>query len=168
MKTLSAIFRQTALVLTCVAIISAAGCKSAPKTGGGDGPADSASIDENTLGDSDTGKAMGLQTIHFPYDSFTLDGEAKNQLKANAAVLKQNPAVNIQIEGHADSRGGIQYNIALGERRANAVRNYLVSQGIKGNRITTISYGKERLIDSGDSEEAHAKNRRANFVITSK
>lgn len=126
------------------------------------------SADENVMGDSDSGKAMGLQTVHFPYDSFVLDGEAKRVLANNVKVLKDKGSVKIQIEGHCDQRGGIQYNIALGEKRANAVKKYMQDQGVAGDRITTISYGKERPVDNGTSEEAMAKNRRANFVITTR
>lgn len=124
--------------------------------------------DENVTGDSDSGKAMGLQTIYFPYDAFILDAEAKRILKANADILKDKTSVKIQIEGHCDQRGGIQYNIALGEKRANATMKYLVDLGISGDRISIISFGKERPIDPSTSEEAYAKNRRANFVITSR
>ena len=118
-------------------------------------------------GDSDNGKAMGLQTINFPYDSFVIDSEGKSRAKANIAILKDKTSVKIQIEGHCDQRGGIQYNLALGEKRANAVRKYFVDAGIAKDRVTTISFGKERPLDPGSSEDAYAKNRRANFVITS-
>ncbi len=119
-------------------------------------------------GDSDSGKAMGLQTVHFPYDSFALDEESKGVLTSNAEILKGKDTLKVQIEGHCDQRGGIQYNIALGEKRANATKNYLVEMGIAADRVTTISFGKERPLDAGSSEEAYSKNRRANFVITSK
>lgn len=119
-------------------------------------------------GDSDTNKAMGLKTVHFAYDSFALSGEEKEVLKNNGEILKTNTSLKIQIEGHCDARGGIQYNIALGEKRANATKKFLEDLGIQGDRVTTISFGKERLLDTGSTEEAHAKNRRANFVITSK
>ena len=115
---------------------------------------------------SDAGNAMGLQTVHYAYDSSLLSAEAKSTLKANAAILKSNPSVHVQIEGHCDQRGGIQYNIALGEKRANAAKHYLEDQGVADARITTISYGKEHLLDPAETEEAYAKNRRANFVIT--
>jgi len=120
------------------------------------------------LGDSDSGKAMGLETIRFPYDSFTLNDEARTTLKNNISILKDKASLKVQVEGHCDSRGGIQYNIALGEKRANAVRKFMEEQGVGADRLSTISYGKERLMDSSDSEGAHSKNRRANFVITSK
>ena len=127
-----------------------------------------ADADVNAMGDSDSGKALGLQTIHFGYDTYTLDDEAKGILKSNAAVMKDKTSVKIQIEGHCDARGGIQYNIALGEKRANAVKKFMVDQGIKGNRISVISFGKEKPVDPGTTEEAYAKNRRANFVVTSR
>lgn len=118
-------------------------------------------------GDSDSGKASGLQTVTFPYDSNVLDSSAKSKLKENAEILKSRSNLKVQIEGHCDERGGIQYNIALGERRANAARNFLVEAGIAGDRLTIISYGKERPVDPRSSEDAWSKNRRANFVITS-
>jgi peptidoglycan-associated lipoprotein len=166
MTTLSATFRRLSIFVTLIALISALGmgCKSAPKVDEGAVPG----ADENAMGDSDSGKAMGLQTINFPYDSFTLDGGAKGKLKGNADILKGSQNLKIQVEGHCDDRGGIQYNIALGEKRANAVKKYLTDMGVAGDRITTISFGKERLIAQGSSEDAHARNRRANFVITSR
>ncbi len=115
---------------------------------------------------SDQGNALGLQTVHFQYDSNTLSAEAKSVLKSDAQILKDHPAVHVQIEGHCDQRGGIQYNIALGERRAESAKHYLEDQGVPSGRIATISYGKERPIDSAETEAAYAKNRRANFVIT--
>ena len=119
-------------------------------------------------GDSDNGKAMGLQSVNFPYDSFVFDQEGKSRMKQNVAILKDKGSLKIQVEGHCDQRGGIQYNLALGEKRANAVRKYLVDKGIEKDRITTISFGKERPLDPGTSEDAYAKNRRANFVITTR
>jgi peptidoglycan-associated lipoprotein len=89
-------------------------------------------------------------------------------LKENAALLHKYPKVKIQIEGHCDERGTNEYNLALGERRANSTRNYLISLGISPDRISTISYGEERPLDPGHNEEAWAKNRRAHFVILSK
>jgi len=124
-------------------------------------------MSDMSLGDSDSGRALGLVTIRFPYDSFALDGEAKEGLKNNASILKDKASVAVQIEGHCDSRGGVQYNIALGEKRANAVKKALEGMGVAAGRISTISYGKERLLDPSETEAAHSKNRRANFVITS-
>lgn len=127
-----------------------------------------ANADENASGDSDAGKANGLQTINFPYDSFTIDSNAQAILASNAQTLKDKASLKIQVEGHCDTRGGVQYNLGLGEKRAVAVRKHLIKLGIASNRITTVSFGKEKLLDSSDTEDAHAKNRRANFVITSR
>lgn len=128
----------------------------------------SAAVDESELGSSDQGKAFGLQTVHFTFDSSLLNSEAKSVLAQNADVLKSHSSLKIQIEGHCDKRGGIQYNIALGEKRANSTKKYLEDLGVAGDRLTIISYGKEHPLASGDDEESYAKNRRANFVVTSK
>ncbi|HET7230660.1 MAG TPA: OmpA family protein, partial [Longimicrobium sp.] len=83
-----------------------------------------------------------------------------------AIVLRSNPGVRIRIEGHADQRGSTEYNLALGQRRAEAVRAYLVNLGIDGSRLATTSYGKERPLVEGDDEDAWARNRRAEFSVT--
>jgi len=166
MTTQSGIFRRLSLILGVSAMIFIAGCAGNKKKDEGGVPT-APSADENTAtGDSDSGKALGLQTVHFPYDSFVLDGEGKGVLKSNSDILKDKEALKVQIEGHCDQRGGVQYNIALGEKRANAARKYLQDLGIAGDRITVISFGKERLLDQGTTDDAHAKNRRGNFVIT--
>lgn len=113
---------------------------------------------------SDSGNISGLSTVHFEYDQAALTTEARKELAENADWIKNNPDVTVQIEGHCDSRGSVEYNLALGERRAKSVKNYLVSLGIDPKRLTIISYGKEKPIASGDTEEAYHKNRRANFV----
>ncbi len=119
-------------------------------------------------GDSDSATAGGLQTVYFGFDSANLDGSAKETLKGNAEFLKSNPSVEVQVEGHCDERGGIQYNLALGERRAKSVRDYLVAMGVAAKRISLISYGKEKPVAFGHDESAWGKNRRGNFVITAK
>ncbi|MCM2279663.1 MAG: OmpA family protein [Oligoflexia bacterium] len=160
-------FAMLAMLASLLSVAACAGKKPAEEQPDSAVP-NAVDADENATGDSDSGKALGLQTVHFPYDSFALDAEGKTVLAANAQILKDKSSVKIQIEGHCDQRGGIQYNIALGEKRANAVKNHLVEQGIPADRITTISFGKERPLDAGATEEAYGKNRRANFVITSK
>ncbi|MEQ8166231.1 MAG: peptidoglycan-associated lipoprotein Pal [Alphaproteobacteria bacterium] len=105
--------------------------------------------------------------VFFDFDRYNIDGEAEDTLKAQAAWLESNPSVTVTVEGHADERGTREYNLALGERRANAVKNYLVALGIDDGRITTISYGKERPAVEGSNEAAWAKNRRAVTVVTS-
>lgn len=109
-----------------------------------------------------------LKDIHFDFDKYDIRPEDAEILKENASLLMRYPRVEIQIEGHCDERGTNEYNLALGERRANAARNYLVSLGITADRIATISYGEERPVDPGHHEEAWAKNRRDHFVILSK
>ncbi len=118
-------------------------------------------------GDSDSGKAGALQTIFFAYDSSSLSGDARSTLERNVAFLKDNPSVEVQIEGHCDERGGVQYNLALGERRAKAVRDYMVAMGVSASRVSTISFGKERPLAFGHDDSAWGQNRRANFVVTS-
>lgn len=151
-------------------VVGLAGCKSAPKTDETDVPGGTEmnAGDANQMGDSDSGKAMGMQTVHFKYDSFDIDSEGRQAIATNVEILKAHPTVKVQIEGHCDQRGGIQYNIALGEKRANTVRDAVKKAGISADRLSTISYGKERLLDPSMTEEAYAKNRRANFAITSK
>lgn len=109
-----------------------------------------------------------LKTVYFDFDKANLRPEAKELLKVNAQVLKDNPDVAVSIEGHCDERGTVEYNLALGERRANAAKQYLVDMGVAAGRMRTISYGEERPADPGQNEAAWAKNRRAAFVRTDK
>ncbi|OGQ01068.1 MAG: peptidoglycan-associated lipoprotein [Deltaproteobacteria bacterium RBG_19FT_COMBO_46_12] len=109
-----------------------------------------------------------LKDIYFGYDKYEIRREDEEILKENAAFLKKNPKMKIQIEGHCDDRGTAEYNLALGERRANHTKKYLVSLGIASDRISTISYGEERPLDPSNNEEAWAKNRRAHIVVLSK
>jgi peptidoglycan-associated lipoprotein len=109
-----------------------------------------------------------LKDIHFEFDKYDIRSVDEAILKENAAFLKNNPRMKIQVEGHCDERGTVEYNLALGERRANNTKKYLVSLGIPSDRISTISYGKEKPFDKGHHEEAWAKNRRAHIVVLSK
>jgi peptidoglycan-associated lipoprotein len=109
-----------------------------------------------------------LKDIRFDYDKYDIRRVDEEILRENAAFLKKNPKMKIQIEGHCDERGTVEYNLALGERRANNTKRYLVSLGITSDRISTISFGKERPLDPGHHEEAWAKNRRAHIVVLSK
>ncbi|MBM3503756.1 MAG: peptidoglycan-associated lipoprotein Pal [Alphaproteobacteria bacterium] len=103
--------------------------------------------------------------VFFDYDKFDLKPEARRTLERQAAWLKRFPNVNLTVEGHADERGTREYNLALGERRANSVRNFLVSQGIEARRVRMISYGKERPVALGSNETAWAQNRRGVSVV---
>jgi peptidoglycan-associated lipoprotein len=108
---------------------------------------------------------MALSDAFFAFDSYSLSAEAKGTLEANAREMKRVTDKMITIEGHCDERGTKAYNLALGEKRANAARDYLVAMGVNASRITTVSYGKERPFDPGHDETAWAKNRRAHFVV---
>ena len=107
-----------------------------------------------------------LQPVFFGYDSSEINAAARGVIATNADVLSQNPTWVIAIEGHCDSRGTPEYNLALGERRAYAVRDHLVGLGIAADRMQTISYGEEFPFVPGETEDAWASNRRAHFVIT--
>jgi peptidoglycan-associated lipoprotein len=109
-----------------------------------------------------------LKDIHFDFDKYDVRPADEVVLKENAAFLKNNPKMKIQIEGHCDERGTVEYNLALGERRANNTKKYLVFLGIPSDRISAISFGKERPLDKGHHEEAWARNRRAHIVVLSK
>jgi len=103
--------------------------------------------------------------VLFDFDSSALTPRAQQNLTAKAAYLRDNPNAAVTIEGHCDERGTAAYNMALGERRAEAAKSFLVNLGISANRLNTISYGEERPIDPRSNEEAWAKNRRAQFVL---
>jgi peptidoglycan-associated lipoprotein len=106
------------------------------------------------------------QDITFDFDKYDLRTDARTILDRKASFLNQNNSIRAQIEGHCDERGTNEYNLALGERRANAAKQYLTTAGISAGRLSTISYGEERPLDPGHTEAAWAKNRRDHFVIT--
>jgi peptidoglycan-associated lipoprotein len=106
-----------------------------------------------------------LGDVFYDFDSATLSTEAQEQLKQDAAWLGSNSAKRALIEGHCDSRGTSEYNLALGERRSGTAKEYLVKLGVASSRLETVSYGEERPFDSAQNEEAWAKNRRAHFVV---
>jgi len=111
------------------------------------------------------GSSPGLTTIYFDYDEANLRSDAKSGLKSNAEFMKSNSASAVLIEGNCDERGSEEYNLALGMRRAEAAKRYLVDLGIESSRLSTISYGEERPAASGSGESAWAKNRRDDFKI---
>ena len=106
-----------------------------------------------------------LEQVRFAYDQATLSDQARNTLTANATILELAPELKVSIEGHCDARGSDEYNLSLGERRAQSVRTYLVSLGIAPQRLKTISYGEEKPLDTANNELAWAKNRRAEFRL---
>lgn len=104
--------------------------------------------------------------IYFEYDSDQLTPDTQERLRDKASILRANPSIRLRIEGHADERGSTEYNLALGQRRAESVRVFLAGYGIGEERLPTISYGKERPLVEGSGEAAWARNRRAEFVVT--
>lgn len=166
---------NTALILT--AALTVAGCASAPKNvavappsvtpppptvqqapvqqPSGPAPGSAADFKASTTSD----------TIHFALDKFDIDPESRAILDTQAAWLLKYPSVRATIEGHCDERGTREYNLALGDRRANAAKNYLAARGIDAGRLTTISYGKERPIALGSDEASWAQNRRAVTIV---
>ena len=113
---------------------------------------------------SDSGTINGLKTVFFPYDKATLSSSEKAKLDGNVSWMKNNSSAKLTIEGNCDQRGSNEYNLSLGERRANAVKQMMVSAGVASDRLSTVSFGEEKPLVQGDSESAMAKNRRANFV----
>ena len=105
--------------------------------------------------------------VYFDYDKYDIRADAQPVLSAQAAWLVRYPSVKVRIEGNADERGTREYNLALGGRRANSVKDFLISHGIGADRIETISYGKEMPIDPGNTEQAYAKNRNGHTAIVS-
>jgi peptidoglycan-associated lipoprotein len=109
-----------------------------------------------------------LKDAFFDYDKADLRDDARTVLSANAEWLKKNRTIQFLIEGHCDERGTSEYNLALGDRRANAAKEYLVSLGVDASRIKTVSYGKERPFCNESSEDCWQQNRRAHFLVTAK
>lgn len=106
-----------------------------------------------------------LQKVYFNFDSADLSEDSRSNLSKNASVLAKNPGLKLKIEGNCDERGSDEYNMALGERRAKAAKDYLVNLGVQPDRLSIISYGEEKPVDPGHDEAAWAKNRRDEFVI---
>ena len=188
--------RLTGLAVTLAVLValSACGGKKRPPVlattpGGGAAPADAAErapaqpLDEGpdvravegegTQGSDIVGGACGtgegsspLADIRFEYDSATLTDEARATLEKHALWLQGRRDVRVTVEGHCDERGTVDYNLALGEQRARAARDYLVSLGIAADRLRVVSFGKERPLDAGHDEAAWAKNRRAHFAVS--
>ena len=128
--------------------------------------ASSAASAEETALEKARGELMSIgDTVLFAFDSSQLSSDAMATLDRQAAFLNAKPAYRVKIEGHADERGTREYNLALGERRASATRDYLVARGVDGSRIRIVSYGKERPAVVGSNEDAWAKNRRSVTVL---
>ena len=170
------------LIALCAATFFLAACETASQTDtatSGDSSASSttASSTASSSANSSTSTAESAEakakaalaevgnTVYFDFDSSALSAASTAMLGRQAAFLKANPSITVTIEGHADERGTREYNLALGDRRASAARDYLIAQGINAARVRTVSYGKERPAMAGSNNTAWAKNRRAATVI---
>lgn len=172
----TALMRAAAIMVIACAGLAASGCSSAGKQeqGAGTGPplsnagkgVDETSLKQlqgGTLGASAGGP---LQDVHFAFNGYTIEPQDGVVLKSDADWLMGHPKARVQIEGHCDERGSEDYNIALGAKRAQAAKDYLVTLGISGGRITTISYGKELPLCTEHEESCWARNRRDHFVVS--
>lgn len=162
--------------LMLLAVLTLAACQNPDRYGaggaGGAGAGAGGYVDTTGLGDPNDPRSIAYfnQTVGdrvlFAVDQSTLSPEARTILTGQANWLNQNPAYAIIIEGHADEQGTREYNLALGARRAAAVQQFLISQGVAGNRMKTISYGKERPIEVCSDESCYSRNRRAVTVLS--
>jgi len=170
--------RLTTTILLATALVTTAACsKKRPEVlppAPGEAPADTsggytgggATTGAVTPGSSeDFKRSVTSDTVNFGLDQYDIDPTAREILDSQVVWLQRYPNVRVTVEGHADERGTREYNLALGDRRANAAKNYLVARGVSPARITTISYGKERPIALGSDEESWARNRRAVTVV---
>jgi len=159
---------RKSIILLClvVFVLAFAGCSQKQVTkGDGTSSAQSASAEQTMSKEAAEQSSSGLSDIHFDFNKSNLRPDDKQILSDHAKYLKENKKVKIVIEGNCDERGSAKYNLALGDRRAQEAKKYLVNSGVDSKRIKTISYGKGRPIDSEHNEEAWAKNRRDHFVI---
>ena len=171
------------IVLALVFAVGVAAC------GGGasvkDAPVDEQSTSSAETGTADSGSATGesiseestqmvamagerptVMRVHFEFDSSAIDSESQALIEAHAAYLADNPDVLLGLEGHADERGSREYNIGLGERRSQAVRQLLLIQGVRTSQVSTVSFGEERPVARGSSESDYAQNRRVEITYT--
>lgn len=169
--------RTTTTILIGVALLATAACsKKRPETLP---PPPGAPVDQGPVGPQGPGggvvpgsaedfkRSVTSDTVNFGLDMYDIDGTARSILDSQADWLQRYPNARITLEGHCDERGTREYNLALGDRRANSAKNYLVARGIAASRITTISYGKERPAALGSDEASYAQNRRAVTVVLS-
>lgn len=154
------------LVIGCAAI-SVIGCSSSGKKGMKT-LGDRASFYGEDISAADEKNLQAVKTIYFGFDRYDISDENRRILLAHARKLLENPSVKMRIEGHTDRQGSRPYNIALGQNRADAAKQILEMKGVGADQVVTVSYGKERAVDLGDTEDAFAKNRRDELVYESK
>ena len=159
--------------LLCVSVMTLSGCGSKTKTDEAMGPADDGeamaakeeSLDSQPRGISEGRTSEGMLPVYFNFDSSDIKSDQVSRIEVNADFSNKNPALPIRIEGNCDPRGTNEYNMALGERRALSAKKYLVNLGVDESKLTTVSYGEERMLLHGHDELSWAQNRRADFVV---
>jgi peptidoglycan-associated lipoprotein len=168
---------KTTTLLCTAALIAVAGCTKKPPANLPPAPSQTVAPPETTTttntqtngvtpgSRADFLNQAGSDTVHFATDSSDIDSEATAILTKQAAWLQKYPNVRVTVEGHCDERGTREYNLALGDRRANSAKNFLVNAGVNPARISVISYGKERPVATGSDEDSWAQNRRAVSVV---
>ncbi len=129
-------------------------------------PAEAPKAEPTKIPDHVATLARNFERVFFEFDAFTLNDEGKKALSDNAAILQQYADVRVEIQGHADEQGTTDYNVSLGQKRAQAIVTYLSAQGVSPSRLKVVSYGEERPLDASSNERAWALNRRAEFVLT--
>jgi peptidoglycan-associated lipoprotein len=172
--------KLTTKLMITAGLLAVAGCASKPKDIATLGPSTQPPVQTTTTAPNSTvtdtvvpgsaadfKRSVASDTIHFATDMYDIDPESRAILESQAAWLLKYPNVRATIEGHCDERGTREYNLALGDRRATAAKNYLAARGIDPSRLTTISYGKERPIALGSDETSWAQNRRAVTIVLS-
>jgi peptidoglycan-associated lipoprotein len=158
-------FAALTLVAGCGSTADQAGSSSSYGSSSSTTGADTGTVSTTAAGSQEDLAVNVGDRVHFDYDSFELTAEARGVLERQAAWLKSNASINVVVEGHCDERGTREYNLALGDRRTSAAKNYLVALGVADDRVSTISYGKERPIAFGSNAADWAKNRRGVTVV---
>jgi peptidoglycan-associated lipoprotein len=166
--------KRTSVIALCVLAVALSGCPGKKKGGPGSGEDGAGRLGEESLSDSSISRVQRglgpgedgiLKDVHFGYDSSEVESTELDRLAQNVEWLRANPRARVELEGHCDSRGTIEYNLGLGAERAKSVKDYLIGQGVGADRLSTISYGKELPLCQDESEECWARNRRVHAVI---
>lgn len=166
--------KKAGLLIVMLGALLVAGCAGTAKDGpapvedksGADtqGAADKAGADARALAEAERAGLTSKTRIYFEFDSSSVDDEGRAIVEAHAAHLASNPGIRVTLEGHADERGTREYNLALGERRAQAVQKLMGALGVGANRVTTVSYGEEKPVDPDHNESAWRQNRRVEII----
>lgn len=154
--------KKVLFILTGASLLVMGACSSSGRSGTGS-PDDYGDIEEGNIPGASVGSE--LLDVNFDYDSSSLSSQAEGILKKNSSWMTANATKQVIVEGHCDERGTSEYNLALGERRAKSVSDYLRTMGVSSSQLSTISYGEELPIDPAKNEAAYAKNRRAHFSL---